>query len=59
MPPKQNFKIDNMGTITSKNSEEERSAQTIAELKPLWEAAENEAGLPFIRACTTASRPLL
>ena len=56
-PPK--FRIDNTGTTTSKNSEEGRSAQATAELKPLWEAAENEAGLPFVRARNTVSRPLL
>lgn len=48
-----------MDTIISKSSEEGRSAQTTAELKPLWEADENEAGLPFIRGSATVSRLLL
>jgi len=48
-----------MGRITGKNSAERWSAQTAVELKPLWEAAENGAGLPFTGACVTVSRPLL
>ena len=56
-PPKI-IRTDNMGTITSQNSEG-RSAQSPAEPKPLWEAAENETRLPFIRAHTTVSRLLL
>ena len=53
------FRTDNMGRITGKNSAERWSAQTAVELKPLWEAAENGAGLPFTGACVTVSRPLL